>query len=113
MAILSFYWQRYSDSALLDFVLGVMAFAYSGLLGVYGVALFTRRGTSASVIAAFAAGFVTVLLFQPFVIDHLFLPGALRGVAFPWQLVAGTLVAAAVCAIAPGKREVEFSGKPG
>jgi solute:Na+ symporter, SSS family len=113
MAILSFYWQRYSDSALLDFVLGVMAFAYSGLLGVYGVALFTRRGTSASVIAAFAAGFATVLMFQPFVIDHLFLPGALRGVAFPWQLVAGTLVAAAVCAIAPGKREVEFSGKPG
>lgn len=103
MAILSFYWQRYADSALLDFVLGVMAFAYSGLIGVYGVALFTRRGSSASVIAAFAAGFLTVLAFQPFVIDTLALPAALRGVAFPWQLVLGSAVAAAVCAAVPGK----------
>lgn len=103
MAILSWYWQRYSDAALLDFVLGVMAFAYSGLLGVYGVALFSRRGSSGSVIAAFVAGFVTVLAFQPYVIDSLGLPLAMRGVAFPWQLVLGTLVAAAVCAAVPGK----------
>jgi Na+/proline symporter len=103
MAILSYYWQRYADSALLDFVLGVMAFAYSGLIGVYGVALFTRRGTSASVVAAFIAGFLTVLAFQPFVIDTLALPVALKGVAFPWQLVLGSTVAALVCAAATGK----------
>ncbi|WP_374530840.1 sodium:solute symporter [Novosphingobium sp.] len=103
MAILSFYWQRYADSSLLEFVLGVMAFAYSGLIGVYGVALFSRRGTSGSVIAAFAAGFLTVLAFQPYVIDSLGLPDALRGVAFPWQLVIGTLVAAAVCLVPSGK----------
>ncbi len=99
MALLSWHWQRYADSALLDFVLGVMAFAYSGLLGVYGVALFTRRGNSTSVIAAFAAGFLTVLAFQPFVIYALGLPLALKGVAFPWQLVLGTAVAALVCAM--------------
>ena len=98
MAILSYYWQRYADSTLLDFVLGVMAFAYSGLLGVYGVALFTKRGNSASVIAAFAAGFLTVLAFQPFVIDSLGLPLALKGVAFPWQLVLGSAIAALACA---------------
>ena len=98
MAILSYYWQRYADSALLDFVLGVMAFAYSGLLGVYGVALFTKRGNSASVIAAFVAGFLTVLAFQPFVIDSLGLPLALKGVAFPWQLVLGSAIAALACA---------------
>ncbi|MFM5954188.1 MAG: sodium:solute symporter family transporter [Novosphingobium sp.] len=103
MAILSYYWQRYADSALLDFVLGVMAFAYSGLIGVYGVALFSSRGNSASVVAAFAAGFLTVLAFQPFVIDMLGLPLALKGVAFPWQLVLGSAVAALVCATAPGK----------
>ena len=102
MAILSYYWQRYADSALLDFVLGVMAFAYSGLIGVYGIALFTRRGTSTSVIAAFIAGFLTVLAFQPVVIDTAGLPDALRGVAFPWQLVLGSAVAALVCAAAPG-----------
>ena len=109
MALLSWHWQRYADSALLDFVLGVMAFAYSGLLGVYGVALFTTRGNSASVIAAFVAGFATVLAFQPFVIDALGLPLALKGVAFPWQLVAGTLVAALVCA-SGRKREVAIAG---
>ena len=98
MAILSFYWQRYADAALLDFVLGVMAFAYSGLIGVYSVALFTRRGNSASVIAAFVAGFLTVLAFQPYVIDSLALPLALKGVAFPWQLVLGSVIAALVCA---------------
>ena len=103
MALGSYHWQRYTDAALLDFVLGVMAFAYSGLLGVYGIALFTRRGSSGSVIAAFVAGFLTVLAFQPYVIDSLALPEALRGIAFPWQLVAGTLVAAAVCAMASGK----------
>jgi len=99
MALLSYYWQRYADSALLDFVLGVMAFAYSGLLGVYGVALFTRRGNSTSVIAAFVAGFLTVLAFQPFTIDALGLPAAMKALAFPWQLVLGTAVAAAVCAM--------------
>ena len=103
MAILSYYWQRYADSALLDFVLGVMAFAYSGLIGVYGVALFTGRGSSASVIAAFIAGFATVLAFQPFIIDSLSLPLALKGIAFPWQLVLGSTIAAAVCAAVPGK----------
>lgn len=107
MAILSYYWQRYADSALLDFVLGVMAFAYSGLIGVYGVALFTRRGNSASVIAAFVAGFLTVLAFQPYVIDSLALPLALKGVAFPWQLVLGSLVAALVCASGAGKGVAE------
>ena len=97
MAILSYFWQRYADSALLDFVLGVMAFAYSGLIGVYGVALFSRRGNSASVIAAFAAGFLTVLAFQPYVIDSLALPAMMKQFAFPWQLVLGSAVAALVC----------------
>jgi Na+/proline symporter len=103
MAMLSYHWQRYADSALLDFVLGVMAFAYSGLIGVYGVALFSRRGNSASVIAAFVAGFLAVLAFQPYVIDHLGLPLVMKQVAFPWQLVLGSLVAALVCIAPPGK----------
>ena len=40
MSILCYYWQRYSSLPLLEFVLGVMAFAYSGLLGVYFTAVF-------------------------------------------------------------------------
>lgn len=35
MGMLSFYWQQYTQLPLLNFALGVMAFAYASLLGVY------------------------------------------------------------------------------
>jgi solute:Na+ symporter, SSS family len=97
MSILCYYWQRYSSIPLLEFVLGVMAFAYSGLLGVYFTAVFTARGSSASVIAALFTGFVTILLFQGYVVDNLGLPTAMKTIAFPWQLCIGTAVAALTC----------------
>jgi solute:Na+ symporter, SSS family len=99
MSILCYYWQRSSSLPLLDFVLGVMAFAYSGLLGVYFTAVFTTRGSSASVIAALIAGFVTIVLFQGYVADSLGLPDAVKTITFPWQLCMGTLVATLVCLI--------------
>src|SRR3546814_12871256 len=92
MSIVCFYWQRYSDIPLLEFVLGVMAFAYSGLLGVYITAVFSKRGSTASVIAALAVGFIVVMLFQPFTIDVLGLPEALKKIAFPWPLCVGVKV---------------------
>ena len=97
MSILCFYWQRYTSAPLLEFVLGVMAFAYSGLLGVYGVAVFTRRGSTGSVIAALIAGFVTILLQQNYVVDLLGLPAGWKALAFPWQLCIGTGVAFLTC----------------
>ncbi len=97
MSILCYYWQRYSSLPLLDFVLGVMAFAYSGLLGVYFTAVFTRRGSSASVIAALIAGFVTIFMFQGYVVDAIGLPAVVKTIAFPWQLCLGTTVAISVC----------------
>jgi len=95
MAVLSFYWQRHSDMPLLEFALQVMVFAYAGLLGVYFVAVFTRRGTGASVVAALIGGFVTVLLLQPILL------GA-PPIAFPWQLCIGTLVATIIAALPRG-----------
>lgn len=97
MAVLSFYWQRYSDMPLLEFALSVMAFAYAGLLGVYAVAVFTTRGTTGSVIAALLTGFGTVLLLQPFMFGP-------AGFAFPYQLCIGTLAAALVAAIPRGAK---------
>ncbi|MEG3181920.1 sodium:solute symporter family transporter [Sphingomonas sp. LT1P40] len=97
MAVLSFYWQRHTDMPLLEFALQVMVFAYAGLLGVYFVAVFTGRGNSASVIAALIAGFVTVLLMQPWLIGQ-------TGLSFPYQLCIGTLVAALVAAIPAGRK---------
>jgi Na+/proline symporter len=97
MAVLCFWWQRYTDMPLLEFVLSVMAFAYSGLLGVYGVALFSRRGSTASVIAALAAGFTVTLLQQAYIVDSLGLPQGWKTLAFPWQLLIGTSAATIVC----------------
>ncbi len=107
MSVLCYYWQRYSNLPLLDFVLGVMAFAYSGLLGVYATAVFTRRGSSRSVIAALLAGFCTIMLFQGYVVDSLGLPELLKTIAFPWQLCLGTLIATLVCMMGsqPGKMD--------
>lgn len=97
MSILCYYWQHYSDTPLLEFVLGVMTFAYSGLLGVYAVALFTQRGSTASVIAALAGGFLAILLQQHYVVDSLRLPPAMKSLAFPWQLCIGAGLAFLVC----------------
>lgn len=97
MSVLCYYWQRYTAAPLLEFALGVMGFAYSGLLGVYFTALFTRRGSTGSVLAALAAGFVAVALQQAYVVDMLGLPAAWKALAFPYQLCLGTAVAFAVC----------------
>lgn len=91
-AVLCYYWQNYSALPLLDFVLGVMVFAYSGLLGVYAVALFTQRGSTASVIAALVTGFLAIALQQAWVVDRLALPQGWKSLSFPWQLTLGALL---------------------
>lgn len=101
MAVLCFYWQRYSDMSLLSFALSVMVFAYTGLLGVYFTAIFTRRGSEASVLVALIAGFLTTLLLQPYVWDSVMNSvhpeWAGHYLAFPYQLCVGTLVAFVIC----------------
>jgi Na+/proline symporter len=92
MAMLSYYWQRYTDLPLLSFALGVMAFAYTGLLGVYAAAIFTKRGSAVTVPLALIGGFLTVLFLQPYVLGTVF--GFKLG--FAWQIVAGTVVAFAI-----------------
>ncbi len=85
MAIISYFWQRYSDLSLISFALGVMAFAYTGLLGVYFSAIFTSRGNKNSVLWALIGGFITVGALQPYSFGI--------EVAFSWQIVIGTAVA--------------------
>jgi hypothetical protein len=103
MSVLCFYWQRYTNTPLLEFALGVMTFAYSGLLGVYFTALFTGRGSSRSVIWALAAGFVAIALQQAYVVDTAGLPASWKGLAFAYQLCVGTAVAFAVCLLGRAK----------
>jgi len=84
MAMVSYFWQKYSDLSLIGFALGVMAFAYSGLLGVYFAAIFTSRGSVVTVPYALAGGFLTVVALQPYVFGI--------NIGFSWQIVIGTLV---------------------
>ncbi len=97
MAVLCFYWQRYTDMALLEFALAVMSFAYAGLTGVFFTAVFTRRGSSFSVSAALIAGFLTILFQQSYIVDSLNLPPLMKSLSFPWQLLIGAGISIAVC----------------
>lgn len=97
MAVLCFFWQRYTDMALLEFALAVMSFAYAGLIGVFFTAVFTGRGSSVSVIAALVAGFAAILLQQSYIVDSLGLPAQLKSLSFPWQLLIGVGVSTSVC----------------
>lgn len=111
MSVLCFFWQRYSDTPLLEFVLGVMVFAYSGLLGVYAVTVFTGRGATWSVIAALVAGFLTILLQQHYIVDSFGLPPSWKMLAFPWQLCIGSVTAFLVC-LAGNKKGPEVALQP-
>jgi len=93
MAMLSYYWQRYTELPLLSFALGVMAFAYTGLLGVFGAAIFTKRGSSTVVPFALIGGFLTVLLLQPYVLGETLEALVDFKLGFAWQIVGGTVAA--------------------
>lgn len=93
MATLSYFWQRYLEVSLIAFALGVMAFAYTGLLGVYFGAVFTNRGNSKLVPLALFGGFISVLLLQTSAFGF--------SLGYDWQIVAGTIVA--FCIMMMGK----------
>lgn len=97
VSVLSFFWQRYANVPILEFVLAVMTFAYAGLIGVYFAAVFTKRGTEVSVIAGLLVGFITIFALQKYMIDFFSLPPVLKTLAFPWQLCIGVLAAFLTC----------------
>ena len=99
MAILCFYWQRYTDMPLLNFALSVMVFSYSGLLGVYFTALFTKRGNGTSVLLALVIGFLITLFFQPYIMSMLLPQSWMFDLGFTWQLCIGAFVSFLVCSL--------------
>lgn len=84
MAMISYFWQHYSQLSLLSFALGVMAFAYTGLLGVYFSAIFTKRGSEKTVLYALIGGFVSVLSLQVYSFGF--------SIGFSYQILIGTVV---------------------
>ena len=95
MAMLSYFWQRYAELSLIGFALGVMAFAYTGLLGVYFAAIFTTRGSSKTVPFALSGGFITVLALQPYSFGI--------SIGFSWQIVIGVLASFFIMLLAKEK----------
>jgi SSS family transporter len=90
-AVASVFWQEARpQTTLIDFALQVMVFAYSGLVAVFITAIFTKRGSAASVVAALIAGFAAVALMQW---------KYAKVVAFPWQMFIATGLAFGVCLI--------------
>lgn len=81
------------SEGIIPFALGVMIYAYAGLLAVFVSTLLLGRGSAASVVAALLTGAVTVAVLQ-FAVD----PAPSLG----WRMLAGFLVSLAVCAMPRG-----------
>ena len=98
-AIVTAVMQQYSGLNLVDFATGVMCFSYAGMLGVFMVALYTRRGNTGSVIAALVVGLLAVFIMQPYVLGPL--SGVLFGrelfIAWPWWCPVGAVISFFVC----------------
>ena len=79
-----------------------MAFAYTGLLGVFAAAIFTKRGNATTVLFALIGGFTTVLLLQPYVL------GTLVDIklGFAWQILFGTIVAFGIMMMGREQRNI-------
>ncbi|MDN7125644.1 sodium:solute symporter [Pseudidiomarina terrestris] len=105
MACLCYYWQQYTDTPLLQFALSVMVFSYSGLLGVYFVTLFSKRGSPASVAAALVIGFIVPLLMQPYVMDAIWPTAWVTDIGFTWQLMIGTAISTLICLTGSSAKE--------
>jgi len=107
VAILAAYRYDPGRDALLPFALGVMAFAYTGMLGVFLAALFTRRGNATSVVAALVTGLVVTTLLQNDVLDRwtwtLF--GRAVRLGMFWWMPIGTVASFVVCVAGRGREQ--------
>lgn len=92
-------WQKNSGDGLIAFALGVMVYAYSGLLAVFATAIFTRRGNIISVWAALITGFTVTLILDTNVWNALGLNESITEltISFPWRMLIATTSAFIVC----------------
>ena len=123
-AAMCVYWHDGSGETLIQFALKVMIFAYAGLVGVYFCAIFTKQGSTSSVIAGLITGAVVVLVQEPVVwmVWAIAIPIADAAadspartladvvVAFPWRMTIAAVCAFCVCLL--GKRPDSIEQKP-
>jgi SSS family transporter len=114
-AVLCIPLREFTGETILPFALGVMMYAYTGLLAVYCVALFTQRGSNASCIAALVVGAMTVaaLQFGPPLFDSVRVVDGAEVVeraqrfSAGWRMAIGFACAFVVCMIGKGRRRGE------
>jgi Na+/proline symporter len=89
------------QKGFLDFALLVLNYAFSGMLAVFLTALLTKRGNSASVVAALVTGVVVVALTQdaPFSRITKMVLGKEHTIAFTWAMPVATGLAFLVCVL--------------
>jgi SSS family transporter len=105
-----------AHKSFLDFALGVMTFAFTGMLAVFFTALLTRRGNTASVLAALATGAVVVALLQDGVLGWWSAKwfGRPFKLAWPWWMPIGTGLAFLVCVSGrPARRDEPVGSEAG
>ncbi|MCK5862103.1 MAG: sodium/solute symporter [Candidatus Hydrogenedentes bacterium] len=100
-AIFAIYLQESGGDQLINFALGVMAFALAPLLGVFCAALFTNRGNALSVYAALATGVVMVLLLQPYMLPK----WTGIAVAWPWWWVIVSPLCFIICILGASRSD--------
>ncbi|MEC9373448.1 MAG: sodium/solute symporter, partial [Planctomycetota bacterium] len=102
VACVCVFWQRATDAGLLRFALGVMIYAYAGLLGVFLAAIFTRRGNARTTGLALVAGFVAVavLQFGPIVAEWI------PTISLGWRMLVATLISLGICVSGAPRRIV-------
>ncbi len=106
-AVVAAIMQGAGGQSLVDFALGIMSFSYAGMLGVFLCAVLTKRGNVKSVIAALIAGFLIVLLLQPFILGDLTdaIIGKSIEIAWPWWTVIGGSISFIICCA--GKKQIK------
>ncbi|MCD8295315.1 MAG: sodium:solute symporter [Clostridia bacterium] len=106
--------QQKSGLNLVDFATGVMCFSYAGMMGVFMTALFTKRGSQKSVIAALVTGLIVVLLLQPFIFAPM--TRAIFGhevfLAWPWWCPISVAISFAVCLLGRPKTPTSLDPAP-
>lgn len=114
-ACVCIYWKSANNDSLINFALGVMGFAYAGLIGVFFTALFTNRGSSRSVIAALIIGFAWMLFTQKFMYNMIPAIQTPRveyfyDIHFTWKLTIGVMLSMSTCLL--GNRPNQASVDP-
>ena len=99
-AIVTAVMQQSSGLNLVDFATGIMCFAYAGMIGVFLTAIFTKRGNTASVLAAIIVGALIIipLMFQKQFFGQTY-------IAWCWWCPIGGVISTLICLAGKPKKQ--------